>query len=126
MRVLVDHQTKFIALMMGGPASYTDEHLKRVHAHLGIGSTAFGETVLDSRGRSKTTAWMPPMSASWPARSRADARSSSPSPETNKATAGSPDDSISYKELLQSLSSAVALVETDTWRILFENADLCR
>lgn len=50
MRVLVDHQTKFIALMMGGPASYTDEHLKRVHAHLGIGSTAFGETVLVLKG----------------------------------------------------------------------------
>ena len=46
MRVLIDHQTKFIASMMGGPASYTDEHLKRVHANLGIGSSAFDEAVL--------------------------------------------------------------------------------
>lgn len=45
MRRLIDHQTKFIASMMGGPASYTNEHLERVHAHLGITEAAFEETV---------------------------------------------------------------------------------
>ena len=45
MKRLIDHQTKFIASMMGGPASYTNEHLKRVHAHLGITEEAFDESV---------------------------------------------------------------------------------
>ena len=45
MKRLIDHQTKFIASMMGGPASYTNEHLERVHAHLGITESAFMETV---------------------------------------------------------------------------------
>ena len=34
---LIDHQTKFIATLMGGPASFTDDALRRAHAHLGIG-----------------------------------------------------------------------------------------
>lgn len=46
MRQLIDHQTKFIASVMGGPASFTDQHLARVHAHLGITSAAFDEAVL--------------------------------------------------------------------------------
>jgi len=33
---LVDHQTKFIATLMGGPASFTDDAIKRAHQHLGI------------------------------------------------------------------------------------------
>jgi hemoglobin len=41
MRRLVDHQTKFVAWLMGGPASYTDEALRRVHAHLAIDEGAF-------------------------------------------------------------------------------------
>ncbi|MFN2127562.1 MAG: group I truncated hemoglobin [Anaerolineales bacterium] len=45
MKRLIDHQTKFIASMMGGPASYTNDHLERVHAHLGITETAFMEAV---------------------------------------------------------------------------------
>jgi hemoglobin len=43
MRTLVDHQTKFVASLMGGPASYTDETLRRVHARLGITREAFEE-----------------------------------------------------------------------------------
>jgi hemoglobin len=43
MRRLIDHQTKFMVSVMGGPASYTDEHLSRVHAHLGIDDAAFNE-----------------------------------------------------------------------------------
>jgi hemoglobin len=36
MRRLIDHQTKFISSIMGGPASFTDEALRRAHAHLGL------------------------------------------------------------------------------------------
>jgi hemoglobin len=43
MRGLVDHQTKFVASLMGGPASYGDETLRRVHARLGISDAAFDE-----------------------------------------------------------------------------------
>lgn len=43
MRRLIDHQTKFISSMMGGPASYTNDHLERVHARLGITEEAFQE-----------------------------------------------------------------------------------
>lgn len=46
MRTLVDHQTKFVASLMGGPASYPDEMLARVHARLGITREAFDEMKL--------------------------------------------------------------------------------
>ncbi|MDX1661897.1 MAG: group 1 truncated hemoglobin [Gemmatimonadota bacterium] len=45
MRALVDHQTKFISYVMGGPASYTDETLRHVHAHLEIDDEAFDEMI---------------------------------------------------------------------------------
>ena len=45
MKRLIDHQTKFISSLMGGPASYTNEHLERVHAHLSITETAFKESL---------------------------------------------------------------------------------
>lgn len=43
MKRLIDHQTKFISSVMGGPASYTNEELERVHAHLNIDESAFFE-----------------------------------------------------------------------------------
>jgi hemoglobin len=43
MRRQIDHQTKFIASLMGGPASFTSEHLARVHAKLHIDDEAFDE-----------------------------------------------------------------------------------
>lgn len=43
MRTLVDHQTKFVASLMGGPVAYSDETLRRVHARLGIDRGAFDE-----------------------------------------------------------------------------------
>jgi hemoglobin len=43
LRRLIDHQTKFISYLMGGPASYTNEHLRHVHAHLEITQGAFDE-----------------------------------------------------------------------------------
>jgi len=45
MKLLVDHQTKFIAFLMGGPASFSDEHLQRVHRDLDIDRGAFDEMV---------------------------------------------------------------------------------
>ena len=45
MKRLIDHQTKFIATVMGGPASYTREQIERVHAHLGITEPAFDESI---------------------------------------------------------------------------------
>jgi hemoglobin len=41
MRHQIDHQSKFVSMLMGGPASYSDEHLQRVHARLGIDHAAF-------------------------------------------------------------------------------------
>jgi len=46
MKRLIDHQTKFISSLMGGPASYTNDHLERVHANLGITETAFNESLM--------------------------------------------------------------------------------
>jgi hemoglobin len=46
MRRQIDHQTKFFASIMGGPASYTSEHLARVHQTLAITDAAFDELVL--------------------------------------------------------------------------------
>lgn len=43
MKRLVDHQTKFISSLLGGPASFADEQLKRIHAHLGISNQDFDE-----------------------------------------------------------------------------------
>ncbi|MGF1625125.1 MAG: truncated hemoglobin [Alphaproteobacteria bacterium] len=43
MRRLVDHQTKFVASVMGGPASYADDVLRRVHAPYSIDRAAFDE-----------------------------------------------------------------------------------
>lgn len=40
---LLDHQARFIASVTGGPASYGDDHLRRVHARLGITTDEFRE-----------------------------------------------------------------------------------
>lgn len=45
MKRLIDHQTKFISSVMGGPASYTYDHVERVHARLGITEEAFLEAI---------------------------------------------------------------------------------
>jgi hemoglobin len=49
MRRLIDHQTKFIAFLMGGPASYTNDHLAHVHARLAIDRPAFDEMITTMR-----------------------------------------------------------------------------
>ncbi|MEM6480377.1 MAG: group 1 truncated hemoglobin [Pseudomonadota bacterium] len=33
---IIDHQTKFVSSLMGGPASFTDEHIQKAHQHLTI------------------------------------------------------------------------------------------
>jgi len=40
---LIDHQTKFIAQVMGGPISISDEQLRRAHVGLGISHDDFME-----------------------------------------------------------------------------------
>lgn len=43
MKRLVDHQTKFIAQVMGGPVSYSNDALQRAHAHLKIDTKSYNE-----------------------------------------------------------------------------------
>ena len=45
MPALMDHQTKFIAQAMGGPAAYSNEMLYRVHKDLDIDNRSFQEMV---------------------------------------------------------------------------------
>ncbi|MBT5523582.1 MAG: group 1 truncated hemoglobin [Rhodospirillaceae bacterium] len=43
MRRQIDHQTKFIASLMGGPASYSNQELERAHARFTITRAEFDE-----------------------------------------------------------------------------------
>ncbi len=43
--MLIDHQTKFIAQVMGGPVAYSDEHLRRIHAKHAIRQDAYDEVI---------------------------------------------------------------------------------
>ena len=43
MRRQIEHQTTFIASIMGGPTSHTNEALRQVHAHLKIDQASFDE-----------------------------------------------------------------------------------
>ncbi|MCF8466428.1 MAG: group 1 truncated hemoglobin [Sneathiella sp.] len=47
---LIDHQTKFIASLLGGPASYTDEQLYRLHERLDLEDRHFDEVVATLAG----------------------------------------------------------------------------
>jgi len=40
---MVDHQTKFMASLLGGPASYTDNQIRQFHHHLSIRDSHFDE-----------------------------------------------------------------------------------
>lgn len=40
---LIDHQTKFISSLLGGPAAYTDDRLRKVHEHLKLSHEDFDE-----------------------------------------------------------------------------------
>lgn len=43
MKRLLDHQARFVSSLTGGPASYTDDHLRRVHERLDITIEEFRE-----------------------------------------------------------------------------------
>ena len=43
MESLVDHQSKFISQVMGGPVAYSNDILEQVHRSLGISQDAFDE-----------------------------------------------------------------------------------
>jgi hemoglobin len=42
---IVDHQTKFISSLLGGPASYTDDQISKMHSHLAISATHFDRMI---------------------------------------------------------------------------------
>jgi hemoglobin len=46
MKRLLDHQARFISYVTGGPVSYTDEHLRRVHERFGITAEEFREMLV--------------------------------------------------------------------------------
>lgn len=43
---LIDHQTKFFTMVLGGPASFSDERIARAHAHMTVNHTQFDEVVV--------------------------------------------------------------------------------
>lgn len=45
MKRQIDHQTKFIAFLMGGPASFSDEHLRTIHQTKNINQEALDEMI---------------------------------------------------------------------------------
>ena len=45
METLIDHQTRFFASAMGGPSSFDDDHLIRVHHHRDISEDAWDAVV---------------------------------------------------------------------------------
>ena len=45
MRALVDHQTKFITYVMGGPATFSDAQIQRAHTQRGISRAEFREMI---------------------------------------------------------------------------------
>ena len=40
---LIDHQTKFVSSLIGGPASFSDDRIEVVHRHLNISHDHFDE-----------------------------------------------------------------------------------
>ena len=40
---LIDHQTKFMSQVMGGPTTYTNQVLEQLHRHLKIDQASFDE-----------------------------------------------------------------------------------
>lgn len=38
---VIDHQTKFVSSLMGGPAAFSDEQIHRMHRHLTISDDHF-------------------------------------------------------------------------------------
>jgi len=45
MKRQIDHQTRFVSFLLGGPTSFSDDHIERVHARLKITHPAFDTMV---------------------------------------------------------------------------------
>ena len=43
---LIDHQTKFFSMVLGGPAQFSDERLAAAHSHLKLNHAEFDEAVV--------------------------------------------------------------------------------
>lgn len=43
---IVDHQTKFVSSVMGGPASYSDTQIQKLHSHLAIKDAHFDKLAM--------------------------------------------------------------------------------
>ncbi|MCG8441684.1 MAG: group 1 truncated hemoglobin [Caulobacterales bacterium] len=43
MKRLIDHQTKFVASLLGGPAEFSEDRLEQAHRNLGIDGADFDE-----------------------------------------------------------------------------------
>lgn len=43
MKQLIDHQTKFICSLLGGPASFTDDQIRHAHSNIDVTDDAFDE-----------------------------------------------------------------------------------
>ncbi|MEM6440652.1 MAG: group 1 truncated hemoglobin [Pseudomonadota bacterium] len=67
---LVDHQTKFIASLLGGPAAYTDRQLGQLHHHLAISQADFARWALCWPRRCASMGWRRATSSRWRPRSR--------------------------------------------------------
>ncbi len=43
---LIDHQTQFICALLGGPASFSDDHIRHIHRNMRVTPDAFDQTVV--------------------------------------------------------------------------------
>jgi len=59
MKRQIDHQTKFIAFLLGGPAHFAPDHLKRVHDGLRITEAHFDELKVIFRGTLENSNFSP-------------------------------------------------------------------
>lgn len=59
MRRLVEHQAMYISAVMGGPASFSEAHLREVHAHLEISDADFDEMLAHFRAAMEEKAFAP-------------------------------------------------------------------
>lgn len=125
---LVDHQTKFVATVMGGPISYSDKQLAQIHGHMGIDQAAFdavvgsleetlsefGVTRADQRLiLSDFAAKAPLIVTRGQSAERSDASPSAPSTAARLAK--------DTRALLDMLDTAICIVDRQTFELVFAN-----
>ena len=59
MRRLIEHQARYISAVMDGPASYTPQQLREVHAHLAISGADFDEMLRHFRAAMEEKGYAP-------------------------------------------------------------------